>query len=163
DEEHLVRPRDVHDPAGHHRGRLVTAFEPRNGRVGDLDLRVVRGLADGLYQEAEQTRAGQRYHGGEAGRASLRHAPSTSPARRRSRFFMRDSARGPRRRSTATTTASRTAVAPTSESNGPTVSTLVTMTCRALAEAGESHGSVKRTTLTPCSLAMRAASIVSAW
>ena len=41
------------------------------------------------------------------------------------------------------------AVAPTSESKGPIVSTLVTSTWRAQLEAGDSQGSVKRTTWQP--------------
>jgi hypothetical protein len=54
-------------------------------------------------------------------------------------------------------------MAPTSESNGPTVSTLVTSTRRANAEAGESHGSVNKITLHPRDAATRALSIVSDW
>jgi hypothetical protein len=54
-------------------------------------------------------------------------------------------------------------MAPTSESNGPTVSTLVTSTWRAKAEAGESQGSVNRITLHPRDAATRALSIVSDW
>ena len=76
---------------------------------------------------------------------------------------MREWARGPRRLNTAATTASTTAIAPTSESKGPTVSTLVTITWRAPADAGESHGSVNRMTLQPCADATRALSMVSAW
>ena len=61
---------------------------------------------------------------------------------------MRDWARGPSRLSTAATTPSTTAIAPTREVNGPTMSTLVTITCRAKAEAGESQGSVEQDDVT---------------
>ena len=76
---------------------------------------------------------------------------------------MRAWARGPRWLSTAATSASTAAVAPTSESKGPIVSTLVTSTWLAQLEAGDSHGSVKRTTWQPWAAATRALSIVSAW
>jgi hypothetical protein len=58
-------------------------------------------------------------------------------------------------------TASTTAIAPTRESNGPTVSTLVTSTWRAKADAGDSQGSVNRMTSQPRAAATRALSIVS--